>query len=201
MQRKHLQSKHRVLWYSTSMNKLFNILIPVVGVTLLIAAFMGYTHITSSGGSQLMNKQVLDDQTYLAENQEKYGDCQYTVEVGDFSIAKVTNKYYNQGVSKEKLESLEKQFKDKYIADCQPTLDGYRAKYSEYQLHQQQAAEAELSQLDKWLGKKPEIISSRSPAISLYQKYDPKSLQYPTNPNAKMLYGEEDYDKFVTANL
>lgn len=183
------------------MIKLFNILTPLVGITLLIAAFMGYAHITASGGSQLTNEQVLKDRTYLSQIQERYGDCQYTVEVGDFSIATVTNKYYNQGVSKEKLESLEKQFKDKYKTECQSTLDGYRAKYSEYQKHQQVAADAELTQLDKWLGKKSEIISARSPAISLYQEYDPKSLQYPTNPNAKMLYSQEDYDEFVTSNL
>lgn len=183
------------------MNKLFNILIPVVGVTLLIAAFMGYTHVTATGGSQLTNKQVLEDRAYLSQNQEKYGDCQYTVEVGDFSIATVTNKYYNQGASKEKLESLEQQFKGKYKTECQPVIDGYRARYAEYQQHQMDAAEAELSQLDRWLGKKAEVISERSPAISLYQEYDPKSLQYPTNPNAKMLYSQEDYDKFVATNL
>lgn len=183
------------------MNKLFNILIPVVGVTLLIAAFMGYTHISASGGSQLTNKQVLEDKTYLSENQEKYGNCQYTVEVGDFSIATVTNKYYHKGVSKEKLESLETQFKEKYKSECQPVLDGYRAKYNQYQQHQKDAAEAELSQIDRWLGKKAEVISNRSPAMSLYQEYDPKSLQYPTNPNAKMLYSQEDYDKFVNTNL
>lgn len=201
MQRKHLQSKHRIMWYPTSMNKLLNVLIPVVGVTLLIAAFMGYTHITASGGSQFNNEQVLEDKTYLSKNQEMYGNCQYTVEVGDFSIATITNKYFNQGVSKEKLESLEAQFKAKYKNECEPILDGYRARYEEYKKHQQEAADAELSQLDKWLGKKSEIISARSPAISLYQEYDPKSLQYPTNPDVKMLYSQDDYDKFVSENL
>lgn len=183
------------------MDKLLNILIPVVGVTLLIAAFMGYTHITATGGSQLTNKQVLEDRTYLSQNQEKYGNCQYTVEVGDFSIATVTNKYYNQGIGKEKLESLEQQFKEKYKSECQPGIDGYRAKYTQYQQHQKDAAESELSQLEKWLGKKAEVVSERSPTISLYQEYDPKSLQYPTNPNAKMLYSQEDYEIFVKENL
>jgi hypothetical protein len=183
------------------MNKLFNILIPVVGITLLIAVFMGYTHVTATGGSQLTNKQVLEDRSYLSQNQEKYGNCQYTVEIGDFSIATVTNKYYNQGVNKEKLELLENQFKDKYKAECQPVLDEYRARYTLYQQHQKDAAAAELSQLDRWLGKKAEVISERSPIMGLYQEYDPKSLQYPTNPNAKILYTQDDYDKYVSANL
>lgn len=183
------------------MKKLLNTLIPVVGIILLIAAFMGYTQITSSGDSQRTDKQLLADRSYFSENQEKYADCQYTVETGDFSIATVTNKYYNQGVSEEKLTSLETQFKDKYKTECQPLLEEYRERFTQFQQHQKDAAEAELSQLEKWLGKKAEVISEKSPVFSLYQEYDPKSLQYPTNPNAKMLYSHEDYDKFVSANL
>lgn len=183
------------------MEKLFNILIPTVGVVAIIAVFMGYTHITASGDSQLTNTVVLEDKKYLSENQNKYADCHYTVELGDFSMATVTNKYFNQGVSKEKLEALETQFKDKYKQECQPLINEYRARYSQYGQHKKEAAEAELSQLDKWLGNEAEVVKEPSPIFSLYQEYDPKSLQHPTNPNAKMLYSQQDYESFVRQNL
>lgn len=183
------------------MNKVFSFVLPAIGVVLLIGLFMGYTEVTAKGEPQQMNKQLLDDQAYFQKNQDMYADCQYTVEVGDFSIATVTNCYYNQGVSKQKLDSLESQFKDKYKNQCQPLIDGYRARYKQYVERQKDAAAAELSQLDKWMGKKPEVASNRSPIMGLYQEYDPKSLQYPTNPNAKMLYTGQDYANFVSVNL
>lgn len=183
------------------MNKLFNVVIPVVGVTLIIAAMMGYTHVTASGGSQLTNTKVLEDKKYLADNQDKYADCHYTVELGDFSIANVTNKYFRQGVGKETLENLEREFEDKYKNECKPLLDEYRARYNLYIQHKKEAAEAELSQLDKWLGNEAEVVSEPSPIFSLYQEYDPKSLQHPTNPNAKMLYSQEDYEKYVAERI
>lgn len=183
------------------MNKFFSVVIPVLGVALIIAAMMGYTHITASGGSQLTNATVLEDKNYLSENQDKYADCHYTVELGDFSIATVTNKYFNQGVNQATLETLEKQFKEKYENECRPLLDEYRARYTLYVQHKQEAAEAELSQLDKWLGSEAEVVSEPSPIFSLYPEYDPKSLQHPTNPDAKMLYTQQDYEKYVTDNL
>lgn len=183
------------------MDKVFSVVLPIVGVALIIGLFIGYSEVTAKGEPETTNKQLLDDRAYLQKNQDAYADCQYTVEVGDFSIATVTNRYYNQGVSKQKLESLESQFKDKYKQQCQPILDGYRARYTAYTQHQKDAAAAELSQLDKWMGKKPEVVSERSPIMGLYQEYDPKSLQYPTNPNAKMLYTQQDYEDFIMQKL
>lgn len=183
------------------MEKLLGILIPVIGVALVLAALFGYTSITAVGGSQLTNRQLLDDTAYFLKNQEMYGDCHYTVEIGDFSIATVTNKYYNQGASVEKLESLSAQFKDKFKKQCSAVLKEYRDRFAQYQEHKKEAAAAELSQLDIWLGKQPEIIRERSPVVSFYERFDPKSLQHPTNPEAKMLYSIEDYDKFVSENL
>lgn len=162
---------------------------------------MGYTHISARGTSQATNPTLLEDKTYLSENQDKYADCHMTVEVGDFSIATVTNKYFNRGVSQEKLESLEGQFKDQFKKDCEPLLKDYRSRYSQYEQHKKEAAETELSQLDKWLGREAEVISEPSPIFSLYQEYDPKSLQYPTNPKAKMLYTQEEYEAFVLQRL
>jgi hypothetical protein len=179
------------------MDKFFSVVIPVLGIALIIAAMLGYTHITASGGSQLTNPTVLKDKKYLSANQNKYADCHYTIELGDFSIATVTNKYFNQGVGKEVLENLEKQFKEKYENECRPLLDEYRARYTLYLQHKQEAAEAELSQLDKWLGNEAEVLLEPSPIFSLYQEHDPKSLQHPTNPDAKMLYTQDDYDKYV----
>lgn len=183
------------------MSKLFNFLIPTLGVIVIVAAFMGYTQVTAKGSPQSTNPKILEDKKYLSENQEKYADCQYTVEIGDLSIATVTNKYFNQGVSKDKLEALGTQFKYKYKQECQPVLDEYRSRYSQYVQHKKEAAEAELSQLDKWLGKKPEVMTEPSPIFSLYQEYDPKSLQHPTNPNANMLYTLQDYEVFVEQNI
>lgn len=183
------------------MEKLFNFLIPTIGIVAIIAVFMGYSHVTAKGSPQTTNPTILEDKKYLSSNQEKYADCHYTLEIGDFSIAIVTNKYFNQGISQEKLETLEAQFKDKYKQQCQPLLDEYRVRYSQYEKHKKDAAEAELSQFDKWLGKKAEVIKEPSPIFGLYQEYDPKSLQHPTNPDAKMLYTQQDYESFVKQNL
>lgn len=183
------------------MHKLLGFLFPAVAVIVIVGAMFGYVHVTAKGSPQLTNAKVLEDKQYLTDNQDKYADCHYTVEIGDFSIATVTNKYFNQGVSTEKLESLETQFKDKYKRECEPLINEYRSRYSQYEQHKKEAAEAELSQLDKWLGKEAEVISEPSSIFGLYQEHNPKSLQHPTNPNAKMLYSQQDYETFVTQSL
>lgn len=173
---------------------------PIV-IIAIIGVFIGYYSVTANGSSQLFNKKVIEDRAYLSDNQEKYADCQYTIEVGDFSFSAVANKYFNKGVSASLLESIETKFENIYKEECSSVIKGYRDRYSMYVEHKKEAAEAELSQLDKWFGKKAEIIGDPSPIFSLYQRYDPKSLQYPTNPGAKMLYTQADYEEFVIKNL
>lgn len=183
------------------MSKILGYIFSVITGLVIIGALVGYFFISAKGSPQTTNPKVLEDKKYLSENQEKYADCHYTVEIGDFSIATVTNKYFNQGVSEEKLKLLETQFKSKYEQECELLLSEYRSRYSQYEINKRNAAKTELSQIEKWLGKKPETISEPSPISSLYQEYDPKSLQYPTNLSAKMLYSQQDYETFVIQNL
>lgn len=183
------------------MNKIYSYIFPTLIGVLLLAGLMGYVHISSSGESQLNNHDVISDKVYLSENKDLYADCHYTVEVKDLSTTNVKVEYSIKGFDRAKLDLLEAKFKENYEPKCKILIDEYRIRYSQFEKHKRNAAEAELSQLDKWLGKEAKVISEPSPIFSLYQEYDPKSLQYPTNHNAKMLYQEKDYENFVEQNL
>ncbi len=185
------------------MDKVFDYLFPAVGVSLLIVAIGGYYYLSATPSfANKAESTVSEDVSYLSSNEEKYADCYHTVKSNsDFSVATVTNRLYNQGVSKEKLELIESQFKVKYEKECTAVLKTYEDRYNLYVQHRKEAAEYRLSKLDKIMGKKAEVASRPSPIFSLYQEYEPKSLQYPTNTQAKMLYTASDYEIYVQQNL
>jgi len=185
------------------MEKILNYLIPAAIVVLFVGGAGAYYYLTSVPASGLnLDIKVLEDDNYLATNQAKYADCHYTIGINaDTSISTITNRFFNKGVSRQKLEVLESQFKDKYTQQCAPIIHDYEERYSQYQEHRKQAAESRLTKLDELLDVEAEVEHNPSSTFSLYEEYEPKSLQYPTNRNAKMLYTADDYAKYVEENL
>ena len=185
------------------MNKVLDFIFPTLGIVLLLSVIGGYFYFTSLPASgTAINVQILDDKKYLSDNQQMYADCYYTTKSNaDFNVATITNRLFNAGTSKEKLESLEASFKDKYVKQCEPVLTGYESRYDEYKEHKIDLAESRLTKLDKLLGKQSEVTKEPSDIFSLYEMHDPKTLQYPTYREAKLLYSSDEYEQYVEQNI
>lgn len=185
------------------MDKVFDYIFPAIGITALIAIIGGYFYLTSVPASGLEKSvQIKADEKYLSDNQQAYADCYYTTKSNsDFSVETVTNRLYNGGAPKENLEAIEDAFEDKYINRCDPIITGYEARYTEYQRHKKELAESRLTKLDKLLGKQAEAAKQPSDIFSLYEMHDPKTLQYPTYRDAKMLYSGDEYEQYARQNL
>lgn len=182
-----------------------NILENVAGIgiaILILAAIGGYYYLSADSYSQDAFLAVAADKKYLQNNQQKYADCYYTVK-GNFELITptVVNRFYNQGAPKAELTALEKKFLAKYEAQCKPIMSGYESKFSEYKSDQLALAKSRLTNFDKLTNKTPVVESQPSPILSLYEEYDPKSLQYPTNSSVNMLYSSNDFANYLNENL
>jgi hypothetical protein len=184
------------------MNKVFDYIIPAVGVVLLLGLIGGYVYMTAIPAADKENQQVLSDQMYLNDNQQKYADCQYTTKSNsEFITPTVINHFYNQGAPKGKLSSLEAQFLAKYTGQCTPIISNYENRFKQYQKDEINLAQAKLTEFDKLTKKSPIVEKQQSDTISLYEKYDPKSLQYPTYDKTKMLYTADEFAAYLNQNL
>lgn len=182
-----------------------NILDNLVGIgiaILIVAAIGGYYYLSGNTFDQKTLLAVAADKKFLENNQQKYADCYYTVK-GNFELITptVVNRFYNQGAPKSELVSLEKTFLAKYEDQCKPVMSGYELRFTQYKSDQFALAKSRLTNLDKLMNKQPEVEKQPSPILPLYQQYDPKSLQYPTNSNVKMLYSADDFAKYLNENL
>lgn len=183
------------------MYKLLDYVYPALGVIVIIILFGGYYYLSSSSGPAETSPTILKDRKYLSSNQDRYADCHRTIKLGDPSIHTITNRLFNEGVSQQKLEALESEFTSKFREECEPLLSDYEARYDKYVKHRKEAAKAQLTILDQISGQEAEVISDPSPILHIYQRYEPESLQYPTNSRAKMLYTEDDYESYIQQNL
>lgn len=184
------------------MDKILNFALPALGVSIILGVIGGYFYLTALPDVSQQTKVILDDQVYLKDNQQAYADCYYTTKSNsDFSIAQVTNKYFNSGVSKDRLVTLEAQFLEKYSEQCKPVITNYENRFIKYQENQKLLASARLTELDKLLKKKADIEKIPSDTVSFYQMYEPKSLQYPSYSVVKLLYTADDYVTFLNQNL
>ena len=148
------------------------------------------------------NQVVLSDQEYLNDNQQKYADCYYTTKSNpEFITSGVVNQFYNQGAPKAKLITLEPQFLAKYIDQCAPIISSYENRFKQYDTDEAILAKAKQTELDKLMKKAPVVEKQQSDVISLYEKYNPKTLQYPTYDKGKMLYTADEFADYLNANL
>ena len=182
-----------------------NILDNVIGIgiaLLILAAIGGYYYLSADSYSQEAFLAVAADQKYLENNQQKYADCYYTVK-GNFELITPTviNRFYNQGAPKTELATLEKKFLSKYENQCKPVMSDYESKFNQYKSDQLALAKSRLTNLDKLTKKQPRVERQPSPILSIYEEYDPKSLQYPTNSNVSMLYDANDFTKYLNENI
>jgi hypothetical protein len=113
----------------------------------------------------------------------------------------VINRFYNQGAPKDELIELEKKFSEKYNSQCEPVMSDYETKFKEYKSDQIDLSQSRLTNLDKLMKKPAKMEKQPSPIFSLYEEYDPKSLQYPTNSNVSMLYDADDFANYLNDNL
>jgi len=184
------------------MDKVFKYVIPTLGGALILAVIGGYVYATAIPAADNENKTVLADQEYLNENQQKYADCYYTTKSNpEFITSTVINQFYNQGAPKAGLSSLETKFLAKYTEQCAPTIADYESRFKQYKLDQTALAKAKQTELDKLMKKSPVVEKQRSDVISLYEKYDPKTLQYPTYDKGKMLYTADEFANYLNENL
>lgn len=145
---------------------------------------------------------VLADEQYLKDNQQKYADCYYTTKSNpEFLTSGIVNQFYNQGAPKAKLTVLEPQFLAKYTEQCAPIMSSYEARFNQYDKDQVSLAKARLTEFEKLIKKDPVVEKQQSDVISIYEKYDPRTLQYPTYDKGKMLYTADDFAAYLNENL
>ncbi len=180
------------------MDKIFDYFIPGLIVLLVAGGAGAYYHFSATTfPTDLIEKQAADEE-YLSANQKKYADCYYTtVSKADFTIEKITSELYFEGFDEDLVEKLETEFEAKYEEQCSPVMSEYSSRYQKYSWRKKDIAEAQLSQIDRWLGKEPEIQSNPSSVFAGYNQYSTKSLQYPTYRDAELLYTEDDYINFL----
>lgn len=184
------------------MDKIFDYVIPVFGVALVLSVIGGYIYITAIPAADKENQIVLSDQEYLNNNQQKYADCYYTTKLNpEFITSTVVNHFYNQGAPKDKLNTLEPQFLAIYTQRCEPIISGYESRFKQYDKDQVSLARAKLTEFDKLIKKTPVVEKQQSDIISLYEKFNPKTLQYPTYDKGKMLYTADEFANYLNANL
>lgn len=188
--------------YYLIMNKILGYLIPILGGLLILTALVAYYYLTALPDFTQPLQKVSEDKIYLNSNDEKYADCYYTVKQNDdFSITTTTNRLYNSGVNNTTLEKLETKFRKMHTDQCDPIINDYESRFKQYKIDQLELAKTKLSKLDNLLGKQPTIEKEHSNIVYFYEMYEPKSLQWPTNSSAKMLYSTDDYQKYVEQNL
>lgn len=184
------------------MDKVFKYVIPTLGVALILAVIGGYEYMSAIPAAEKENQKVLADQEYLNDNQQKYADCYYTTKSNpEFITPTVINRFYNQGAPKDMLIALEPQFLAKYTEQCAPVLSSYESRFKQYDKDEATLAQAKLTEFDKLMKKTPVIEKQQSEVISLFEKYDPKTLQYPTYDKGKMLYTADEFADYLNANL
>lgn len=184
------------------MDKIFEYVIPTFGVAIILAGIGGYVYMTAIPAADNENKILLADQEYLNDNQQKYADCYYTTKSNpEFITSGVVNQFYNQGAPKAKLTVLEPQFLAKYTDQCAPVINNYEARFKQYNKDELSLAKARLTEFEKLTKKNPVVEKQQSDVISIYEKYDPKTLQYPTYDKGKMLYTADDFATYLNENL
>jgi hypothetical protein len=184
------------------MDKVFDYVIPALGISLILAVIGGYVYLTAVPDPNKENLIVLADQKYLDDNQQKYADCYYTTKSNpEFITSTVVNQFYNQGAPKARLIALEPQFLAKYTEQCTPIMSGYESRFKLYDNDQINLAKARQTEFEKIMKKTPVVEKQQSDVISLYEKYDPKTLQYPTYDKGRMLYTADEFADYLNKNL